>query len=124
MKSSWQKPLSLHWLDSMQKLSVSDQQLVFHSTLRTREDRVKDQILLMAEGCRDRLRDLLAMEPAVLDEDLVGVHARNDNAGKVDTRAIALERLRIGARPARLLIEADAQLPQKLSIGRASRTSA
>ena len=57
---------------------------------------------------RDSVRDLRAVKAAVLDEDLVRVHARHDHAGEINALALALERLRIRARLAAFRIQRDA----------------
>ena len=46
----------------------------------------------------DGLGDLLAVKAPVLNEDLVGVHARHDHACQVNSGALAFQRLRIAAR--------------------------
>src|SRR5580700_9962731 len=50
------------------------------------------------EGFGDRLGDLLSVKTAILDENLVGVHPGHDHASQENARAVAFERIGIGAR--------------------------
>src|ERR1700733_6497532 len=65
----------------------------------------------------DILGDLTAMESAVLDENLVSAHAGNDHSGEVDTRYIALQRLRIARRAAVFPFHLYANRSQKIKVG-------
>src|SRR6516165_5905337 len=51
------------------------------------------------ERIRDGIRDQLTVKPSIFNENLVGMHTRNDYPGKVYSRPIAFQGLRIGARP-------------------------
>ena len=59
--------------------------------------------------CR-RLSEL-AVEAAIFDEDLVGVHAGDDHASQVNTCALAFQRLRVRARP---LVRGSSVIPMEL----------
>ena len=56
-----------------------------------------------------RIDNLFAMEPAVLDENLAGVLTANHHAGQVKSRHIALKRLGIEGRLACFWIEANSK---------------
>src|SRR5579863_4215296 len=56
----------------------------------------------------DGFGDRFSVEAAVLDENLVGVHSGDDDAGEVDAGAAAFKRLRIDARTKRAFVEYDA----------------
>src|SRR5579863_1498443 len=62
----------------------------------------------------DGFRDQLAVETPIFNEDLVGVHAGDDHASQVNTRSLALQRLRIGLRPQRGGIQRNSNGIQKL----------
>ncbi len=70
------------------------------------------------QGLGDGLGDLLAVEAAVFDENLVGVHAGDDHAREIHPLAVAFQSLRIGARLLRLRIETDAERCQEFRSGR------
>ena len=57
------------------------------------------------------------METAVLDENLIGARARNDHSGKVKTRHIALQGLRIARRAAVWPFQPYAKGRQKIKVG-------
>ena len=58
------------------------------------------------------------MEAAVLDEDLVGAPAGDDDAGEVDAGDVGLQRRGVADRAAVVgLVEADAELLQEAEVG-------
>src|SRR5215471_17198846 len=61
--------------------------------------------------------DLLAVEPAVLDEDLSGADAGHDDSGYVDPGHVAFESLRIAYRAHLRTSQLDAQRLQKSVVG-------
>jgi len=61
------------------------------------------------------------MKTTVFNEDLVGVHPRNDNTGKVDTGAVAFQGLGIGARTPRMGVKTDAEAGKEFRVGRVTR---
>src|ERR1700712_4619189 len=67
--------------------------------------------------CGDVLGDLPAVKAAILDEDLVGARAGDDDACEIDARDVALQALRIAGGAAILAFDADAELLQKSEIG-------
>ena len=62
--------------------------------------------------------DELAVEAAVLDEDLVGAPAGEDDSGEVDAGDVGLQRRGVAERAAVVgLVEADAELLQEAEVG-------
>ena len=63
------------------------------------------------------------MKAAVFDEDLVGVHARDDHAGQVNSGALALQSFGIGARPLRIRLQGNPGGIQEFQVGADSRSA-
>src|SRR4029077_16004815 len=66
---------------------------------------------------RDVTGDLRAMESAVLDEDLAGVHPRDQHAGQINACPLTLQRFRIQHGPPRFWIEVNAVAQQEIRVG-------
>src|SRR5947209_3092548 len=64
--------------------------------------------LLLQQLGGNRLGDLLAVEAAIFNEDLIRMHPGHDHARQVNALALALERLWIGARPQDFGVDRDA----------------
>ena len=54
---------------------------------------------------------------AVLDEYLVGVHARDNHAGQINSGPFAFQGMRISARALRFGLDCDACRVKKLQVG-------
>src|SRR5579864_7610516 len=70
---------------------------------------VKTRSGISSEPRRDRFGNLLAVEAAILDENFVGVHSRDNDASEVDAFALAFECLGVGTRTLGLLVQRDAE---------------
>src|SRR5437588_3808735 len=66
-------------------------------------------------------RDLLAVETPVLDEDLSGLHAGNDNAGQINSGNVAFQGLQITYRPHLRRFKPNAYFPQKIEVRMVTR---
>src|SRR5271165_5263928 len=68
--------------------------------------------------------DELAVEASVLDEDLAGAHSGNDDSGEINSRHIALQRLRIDDRTlVGFAAQLDAKRAEKFEVGMISGQS-
>src|SRR6266403_2678627 len=75
------------------------------SSKRIRSEQICPVKQFLRNSFRQRLNDLLPVESPVFDEDFAGVSASDNYARKVDSRHIALQRMRIQRRPAALWIK-------------------
>src|SRR5579885_2761595 len=75
----------------------------------------------LAQRAFYRRGDFFAMKTAVLNENLVRVHACDDYARQVNALRIALERFGMGVWPLRLRIEPYAERCEKVKIGMIAR---
>src|SRR5260370_37385973 len=81
----------------------------YESSKRIRSEQIWPAKRVQRTSCCQSLNNLLTVETAVFDENLAGVPASDDYARKVDSRHIALQRMRIQRRPAAFRIELHAE---------------
>src|SRR6266851_809345 len=81
----------------------------YESSKRIRSEQIWPAERIQRNSCCQCLNDLFPVKAPVFDEDLAGVPASDNHARKVDSRHIALQRIRIQRRSAALRIELHAE---------------
>src|SRR6266851_5099306 len=85
----------------------------YESSKRIRSEQIWPAKRIQRNSCCQCLNNLLPVETAVFDENLAGVPASDNHARKVDSRHVALQRIRIQRRPTAFRIELHAQALDK-----------
>src|SRR5260370_34996414 len=81
----------------------------YESSKRIRGEQIWPAKRIQRNSCCQCLNNLLPVEAPVFDEDLAGVPASDNHARKVDSRHIALQRIRMRGRPSAFRIELHAE---------------